>query len=576
MKNIIVLIILFLISTGCLKKEDAQDSRTLRVALSQEISSLDPVTSYDNISGSIVYNVYEQLFEYHYLIRPYELRPLLAEKMPTIENGGKRYIIKIKNNIRYHDHPAFKGQARLVKADDFVTAFKRLAFTPLNSSGWWILDGSIVGANEFKNAVGDDFNKFKSTPIKGVSAPDDSTLVIDLIQPKSQFIYKLAMSFTSPIPLEVLEYEKNKLNTIEVGTGPFKIASANLAKEIVLTKNTNYHESFYPSEGDRYANNRSLLKDAGEKLPFIDRVNYKIITDSNERFERFLNKEFDMLQLPQEFYNQVFDELGNLKENIKARNIRLQTYPTQTYWWLSFNMKDPLLGKNLNLRKAIAHALDINQYVTETNSSTGQVANSILPPGIVGYNPATTLPYKFNLALAKEYLAKAGYPNGKNLPIITYDTRSTATRASRKQAEMIQSQLATIGIKININYNNFSQFLEKSRRGNLQFFQDGWTLDYPDAENVYQLLLSSNKAPGPNSSFYNNKDFDKMYEQISRLPEGPIRLKLLAQMEEQVNQDLPWVMQYYAREFILHFDHVKNYRPSDLVWNYPKYLRLTR
>ena len=567
---------LFLSIAGCLRKEDAQNSRTLRIALSQDISSLDPVSSYDNISGSIVYNVYESLFEYHYLIRPYELRPLLAETMPTIENGGRRYIIKIKNNIRYHDHPAFRGQARFVKAEDFVTEFKRLAFAPLNSSGWWILDGSIVGANDFKKTVGNDFNKFKSTPIKGVSAPDDTTLIIDLIEPKSQFIYKLSMSFTSPIPLEVIEYEKNKLDSIEVGTGPFKIEKANLKKEIVLTKNQNYRESFYPTEGDRYANNRGLLKEAGEKVPFIDKIDYKIIIESTERFERFLKNDFDMLQLPQEFYAEVFDDLGNLKENIKSRDIRLQTYPTQTYWWLSFNMKDPLLGKNLNLRKAIAHALDINQYVTETNSSTGQVANSILPPGIMGYNPATTLPYKYNLAIAKEYLAKAGYPNGKNLPAITFDTRSSATRASRKQAEMIQSQLAMIGIKININFNNFSQFLEKSRQGNLQFFQDGWTLDYPDAENVYQLLLSSNHAPGPNSSFYNNKDFDKMYEQISRLPEGAQRLKLLTKMEEQVNQDLPWVMQYYAREFILYYDHVKNYRPSDLIWNYPKYLRIAR
>lgn len=576
MKKIFLLCVLFLSITGCLKKEDAQATRTLRIALSQEISSIDPVSSYDNISGSIVYNVYESLFEYHYLIRPYELRPLLAEAMPTIENGGKRYIIKIKKNIRYHDHPAFKGQARFVVAQDFVTAFKRLAFTPLNSSGWWILDGSIVGANDFKKNVGNDFNKFKSTSIAGVNAPNDSTLIIDLVQPKAQFIYKLSMSFTSPIPLEVIEYEKNKLDSIEVGTGPFKIEKVNLTQEIVLTKNNYYRESFYPSEGDRFANNRGLLKEAGEKIPFIDKINYKIIIDSTERFDRFLKNEFDMLQLPQEFYNQVFDELGNLKENIKSRDIRLQTYPTQTYWWLSFNMKDPLLGKNLNLRKAIAHALDINQYVTETNSSTGQVANSILPPGIMGYNPATTLPYKYNLAIAKEFLAKAGYPNGKNLPAITYDTRSNATRASRKQAEMIQSQLAMIGIKVNINFNSFSQFLEKSRQGNLQFFQDGWTLDYPDAENVYQLLLSSNHAPGPNSSFYNNKEFDKMYEQISRLPDGAQRLKLLGQMEEQVNQDLPWIMQYYAREFILYYDHVKNYRPSDLVWNYPKYLRIAR
>lgn len=558
---------------GCAKKSDSKLHKTLRIALTSDIATFDPVNSYDNVSGSVIYNIYEQLYEYHYLNRPYELKPLLAESMPKMENQGKRYIIKLKKYIRYHDHPAFRGKTRYVKAEDFITQIKRLSFAPLKSTGWWIIDEIIVGVNDFKKSVGNDFNKFKATSIKGVQAPDEQTLIIDLAEASPQFIYKLAMSFVSPVPLEVIEYEKNNLALHTIGTGPFFISKLDPANEITLSKNLNYSESFYPSEGDRYANNRGLLKDSGEKIPFIESIKFKIIKDNNIRYELFMKNELDFIVLPQEFYAQVFDDVGNLKENIKATDIHLQTVPTLTYWWLAFNMRDPLLGKNLNLRKAIAHAIDMNKYIQLFTNNTGQKANSILPPGILGYDPLAKLPYEYNQAEAIKLLSKAGYPNGKKLPELIYNTRAES-KISGDQAEFFKEQLSQIGIKLKIVKNDFNQYLEKSRTGHLQFFQDGWTLDYPDAENVFQLLLSVNYPPGPNASLYSNKEFNLMYDRLIKLPEGNEKKKLIMKMEKKVNADLPWIMQYYSRNFILYHDSVKNYRPSDLIWSYPKYLRI--
>lgn len=558
---------------SCSKKEETQIGKHLKLSLTSEVSTLDPAKSYDNISGAIIYNVYEPLFEYHYLNRPYELKPLLAESMPQIENGGRRYIIKIKKNIRYHDHPAFHGSPRYVRADDFVNAFKRLAFSPLQSTGWWVLDGVVVGANEFRKTVGEDFQKFKTTPIVGVKAPSDHVLIIELNQPSPQFIYKLAMSFLSPIPLEVLEAEHNNLSSKMVGTGAYTLSSFEANHLVRLQKFPYHHEQYYPSEGDRFANVRGLLKDSGEKIPFIDTISFSIIKENKQRYEKFLKNELDIIFLPQEFFNQVFDELGNLKENIRSTDIRLQTMPTLTYWWLAFNMRDPILGKNLNLRKAIAHAIDMNQYIQKFTNNTGQLANSILPPGIFGYDPQSSLSYSYNLNLARDYLSKAGYPNGKNLPELIYDTRAES-KISEEQALFCKDQLAQIGIRLKIVKNSFNKFLEKSRKGQLQFYQDGWTLDYPDAENIYQLLISTNFPPGSNASFYSNKDIDQMYDRLSKMNDGDEKKKLLTQMEKKINEDVPWVMQYYSRNFILYHDRVKNYRPSDLIGGYPKYLRI--
>lgn len=560
-------------ASGCFKDDSSTKSdKTLNIALTSEVSTLDPVNSYDNVSGFVIYNICEQLYEYHYLNRPYELKPLLAESMPKLENQGKRYVIKIKKNIRYHDHPAFKGKPRFVRAEDFITQIKRLSYTPLNSTGWWVVDGSIVGVNEFKKNVGNDFEKFKKHSITGVNALDEYTLVIDLTEPSPQFIYKLAMSFLSPVPLEVVEYEKNDLSHKPIGTGPFYLSKLE-TKDLYLSKYPNYHESYYPTQGDRFANSRGLLKDSGEKIPFVDGIHFKIVEDNQQRWDLFTKNQLDFIVLPQEFYTQVFDDVGNLKEEIKAKNIRLQTMPTLTYWWLAFNMRDPLVGKNLNLRKAIAHAIDMDKYIQLFTANTGQRANSILPPGVLGYDPSATLPYSYDLVKARDFLAKAGYPNGKNLPEIVYDTRAES-RISHLQAEYFKEQLAAIGIKLKIVKNNFKQYLEKSRTGHLQFFQDGWTLDYPDAENIFQLLTSDNHPPGPNASFYSRKEVDNMYEKISKLPEGEEKKVLINKMEKLTNDDLPWIMQYYSRNFILYHDYVKNYRPSDLVWSYPKYLRV--
>lgn len=576
MKKLVLINICLVIALtfGCNKKETInKDSKILNVALTSEISTLDPVNSYDNVSGMIIYNICEQLYDYHYLNRPYELKPLLADGMPVIENKGQRYVIKIKKGVRYHDHPAFQGKTRTVIAQDFITQLKRLSYTPLNSTGWWVVDGVIKGVNEFKKTVGSDFEKFKTTSIAGVSAPDNYTLVIELTQPSPQFIYKLSMSFMSPVPLEVVEYDKNDLSKNPIGTGPFYLSKMDATKEINLTKFQNYHENFYPSEGDRFANSRGLLKDSGEKIPFLEGIHFLVVNDNNTRWELFNQNKLDIIVLPQEFYSQVFDDVGNLREEVKIKNMRLQTMPTLTYWWLAFNMKDPLLGKNINLRKAIAHAVDMDKYIQLFTNNTGQRANSILPPGILGYDPSATLPYEYNLEKARDFLTKAGYPGGKNLPELVYDTRAES-KISHDQAEYFKSQLALIGIKLKIVKNNFKQYLEKSRTGHLQFFQDGWTLDYPDAENIFQLLISLNHPPGPNASFYSRPELDAMYEKLSKLPDGEEKKALILKMEKMVNDDLPWVMQYYSRNFILYHDYVKNYRPSDLIWSYPKYIRV--
>jgi len=573
MKLINLFLLFTLFTFASCKKKDY--SNTLNVSLSGEVSTLDPANSYDTISASVVYQGYEQLFEYHYLKRPYTLQPLLAEGMPLIENDGKKYTIKLKKNIQYHDDPAFKGKKRFVKARDFVNQIKRLAYLPTNSNGWWLFDQKIKGINEFREKAGRSFEKFKNTEISGIYTTDDYTLIIELNEAYPQMIYTLAMSFTSPIPIEAIEMYDNNLNEKIIGTGPYKLEKWESINKLKLIKNKEYRKSFYPGQGDRIANSRSLLADAGKVIPFIDKIEYNVYKEAQTRWLNFKAKKIDYLVIPKDNYSSAIDTNGNLTEELQKENIRLQIFPTLTYWWLSFNMKDELLGKNLNLRKAIAHAINVERYIKVFTNNIGQKSNSIFPPGIPGYDPSSKLPYSHNLDLAKKFLAEAGYPNGKGLPALTYDVRGVSA-TNRQQADFIKSELGKIGIEVQIALNTFPAFLEKARQGKLQFWQDGWALDYPDAENVLQLLISKNHAPGPNSTFYGNKEFDKLFDKLKVLPNGPKKVELMKDMEQIIINELPWIMQYYSRNYILYHKRLKNYRHSDLIYNNFKYLRFEK
>lgn len=572
--KLLFILMLSSILFSCRKPMSGENNR-LTLALSDEIATLDPATAYDAITASVLYQSYETLYEYHYLKRPFAISPLLAEDLPKVENDGKRYIIKIRKNVQYHDNQSFGGKPHFVTAHDFVNSIKRLAFTPLNSGGAWLFEGKIVGFNEFRDAVKDDFTKMLKTPMAGVNAPDDYTLIIDLIHPYPQMIYALTLTFTSPLPEPALQFYKNDLRTIVVGTGPYKLDTWNEQKNLNLSRFAHYRDSFYPTQGDRIANEIDLLKDANKKIPFIEFVNYEVIKEPSDRWQALVTKRIDSINVPKDYFSKALDGDGTINDELEKDGFLLQVTPTLTFWWIAFNMKDPLLTNNKNLRLAIAHAIDTEKYIRTFTNNVSQKANSIYPPGVPGYDPTVVPPYNYDLKKAREYLELAGYPNGAGLKPIRYDIRGIDS-VSKGQAEFIKSELAEIGIKIDISINTFPEFLKKASKGDLVMWQEGWTLDYPDAENVVSLLVSSNAPPGPNASFYSNKRVDELYEKLKSLPDGKEKFSYMREIEAEVMNDVPWIVQYYSRNYVVHKKELKNYRPNDLINNAVKYFRIDR
>ncbi len=548
LKAWIEILLITLTIFGCTKGPEEKYKKILNLSMSSEISTLDPANSYDGISAQIVYQVLETLYEYDYEQRPFILKPLLAESFPIISKDKKKYTFKIRPGILYQEDPCFHGKKRFLVAQDFVNQIKRLAYLPTKSSGFWLFEGKIKGIEAFRKEAGSDFEKFKNLKIEGIKIENENTFSIELTKPFPQILNAFSMSFTSPIPMEAIEYYKNDFSTKTIGTGPFLVEKLNLQGDTVLIRNPNYHNS----------------------APDFEKIHFHLIKEDQPRWLNFLSKKLDILQIPVDNFPNIIDEkTADLKEEFKIKKIKLVKEQSFTYWWLSFNMKDPLLGGNKLLRLAIAHGIDRDKYITLFTNGLGIPANSIIPTGIKGHSN-NSLPYKYDLKKAKELLKMAGYPDGKKLPPIKLDTRSTDTK-SRQKAEFIKKNLEAIGIKVNIQTNTFPAYLSKAKEGNLQFFFDGWTMDYPDAENSLSLLIKKNFPPGPNASFYDNTEFDKLFENYLTSPNDE---NYILKMEKLVNEDLPWIMLYYDQKAILVSTKVKNFIPSDFVNNYLKYLKM--
>jgi oligopeptide transport system substrate-binding protein len=542
----------------------------LRLSLDNVVESLDPAKAYSDDSLMLTSQVMEPLFQYHYLKRPYEIQPLLAEAPPQVLEKGKIIKIKIKKNIRYHDHPSFMQQKRTVKAEDFVNQIKRLALKSLKSPGRSIFAGLIEGFEGFDLLIGEDWEKISSTKLLGVEAIDEHTLLLRLTRPEPNIIYYLALNFVVPIPWEVLSYEKNDLSKIIVGTGPYQYRGFN-GSYFRLERFRDYREDYYPSSGDRYANVQKLLDSSKERIPFIDEVKFFVTTDEEQRWQKFMNGELDLLNVPKTFLPKLYDEKGELTPDLRSRGVELKHFPILANRWLGFNMRDPLIGKNDYLRLAIAYAIDYERYLQVISQNTNLRANSILVPGISGYMPAKDFRFKYDPALAREYLKLSGL---KVAPTITYSTRGNQ-EIHLVEANLIKEMLGVIGVKVDIEVLTFSEFLTKGRAGELMFFTDNWFFDYPDGENILQLLVSTN-FPGINKSAYSNPRIDELYRDLKTTTNFDLRDKIIHQMEQIVFDDLPWIPLMYESSFVLQNPEIKNYRKSSIIRNYVKYLKITR
>jgi len=575
--TVTIFALLFFTRCGAIREEE-DDRMVLNRFLGTDVKSLDPVLASDAYSSTIIGAIYQPLYEYHYLKRPYELNPLVAEDMPEVCEDEVTYTIPIQEGIYFHDDECFEdGKGRELVAEDFVYSFKRIADVNNKSTGWWIFDGRIEGLNEFREYTSETESVDYSREVEGLQAVDDYTLQITLTEPFPQFQYLLAMPYTVAVPREAVEHHGNAINRIPVGTGPFVLEEWRRGNRIILERNPQYWDDTYPTEGMPEDEEKGLLEDAGKSLPFVDRVNVYIYEEPQTWWLNFLQGNLDIAGIPPHVFATVIDENRELRPEFKEQGITLYQEPSLDLTYLGFNWEDPDIGgkENVHLRKAIAYAYDVDHIIEHLYNHRARPADGPIPPGLFGHNEELENPWAvYDVEKAKEQLEKAGYPEGEGAPLLTLE--SSADSLSRQMSDYFVQTLENIGLNVRVNSTTFPEMIHKLNTRQAQVFGLGWGADYPDPENFLQLFYGPNKSPGSNHFNYQNDEYDRLYEKMSVMRDTDERQEIIDEMVQILIEDAPCIFLTHRISYALKYPWIENFKPHEMALNTFKYLRVDK
>lgn len=631
-------------------------------SFAEQPKTLDPARSYTSNEYVFINQIYEPVLQYDYLKRPYQLVPLNAVKMPALQYLDEHkkpisrdaniapaysvYRVEIKKGILYQPHPAFAMNhnghyyydhlsdgfldehhinqlsdfkylgTRELKSDDYIYQIKRLAKPSVSSPISGLMGEYIVGFKEFTDSFPqtelgkNHFTDLRKYPLEGVKKIDDYTFEIMLKGQYPQFLYWLAMPFFSPVPWEAdLFYSQKGMSDrnitfdwYPVGTGPFMLVKNNPNRSIIMQKNPNFHEEYYPFGGTEEDIKSGYLNNAGKKLPLVDKVTYTLEKEFIPRWNKFLQGYYDNSNISADSFEQAI-HINRFGDAVISPEIaKKKIYLTQTLEpyinYLGFNMLDKVVGGNSErarkLRQAISIAVNFDEKISIFYNGRGVPAHGPLPPGIFGYKEGAEgmNPYVYeikdnkiqrhSLDYAKKLMIEAGYPGGidpatgKAL-ILHYDVTETGGSEDKPMMDWMRKQFAKIGIDLNVRGTLYNRFQEKMRTGNAQIYSWGWSADYPDPENFLFQLYSKNgkvKFGGENSSNYANPEYDRLFDLMKNRPNDAQRQQLIDQMLEIVRHDAPWAWGFHPIHFDLSQTWTSPVKPNLISSNTLKYLSI--
>jgi ABC-type transport system substrate-binding protein len=642
---------------------------------------LDPTASYSNDETKISYQVYEPLYGYHYLKRPYTLVPRAAAEVVApqyLDAAGKPlpadapgeliatsvYDIPIRKGVMFAPHPAFardeKGRLRYhtdgalgagqigekrspldfehqgtreLVADDFVYAIKRHATTRIQAPIYSVFAAYVEGLKEYgpfikeqdaKLRAGLDpasqdkpFLDFRQWPLAGATALDDHTLRIKVKGKYPQWNYWMAMTFLAPVPWEADAFYAQpgmaeaglSLDRWPVGTGPYMQVEAVRDRRHVLERNPNYRkDDLYPCDGSEDDRAKGLLADCGKPMPFTDRIVFSREKEKVPFKAKFTQGFFDVPEIERPDWGVEFqadiDDSESVRKLFAERGIKLPRVSDVSNWYLGFNWFDPVVGKgdtpeqqlkNRKLRQALSIAIDWEEYSRVFPNKAGEAAHGPLPAGLFGsrhgqegaFNPVTHqmvdgVLQRRSIEEARKLMAEAGYPGGRDEKtgrplVLSYDYQRTPTPEIKAELDWMVKQFAKLGATLEIRATDYNQFQEKMRKGKQQIFWWGWFADYPDAENFLFLLYGPNskaKVDGENAANYANPEYDKRFEQLRFLEDGPQKQKLVDEMMAIVREDSPWAWGFFPYAQGAFQPWLYNGKPGVMVRDMARYYRV--
>ncbi len=556
--------------------ETAVRGGTLNMLGAGDVDYMDPNVSYYSVGYLALRLWSRQLFTFPAVNgQTTTAVPDLATDIPTAANGGissdgKTYTITIRPGAMWNTTPA-----RQVTAADEVRGVKRTC-NPVQPFGGTpdfatLIEGYQSFCSGFAKvaqtpaAIADYID---NTPLPGVVAKNDTTVVFHLTHPATYFVDMLTLPAFSPAPEEVLTYlpGSQTLGQHEVSDGPYQVQSWNPTKEIVFTRNAAWDSGTDP-----------VRKAYVDKVVVNETVSQDSIQQQLQTGTPSADMEFDQAPPPSQLPGLISRKDPNLNLGETA-----SSNPYVVFNTVSPNNNGAL--ENVKVRQALEYALNRNDLVQVLGGPTvNPPLTHILPSDIQG-SPSFDL-YPYDQAKAKQLLTDAGYPHGLTLKLLYRNS----SEGSSKVFQTAQQELSDIGIKVvgipapdADFYTKYLQVPSAARSGVWDLSLAGWGADWYGnaALSFFAPLFSGSPSYPPlgsNYGFYDDPKTNSLIQQASDAATSSESDSLWAEADRQVMQDAaiypitnPQQANYHASQVhgAIYVPAFQNYDPAN-VWLSP-------
>jgi oligopeptide transport system substrate-binding protein len=512
----LAVVLIVIVSGGGDKKDSVQSSDTPSAsgtsgpAASGELRLrgddplfLDPAVAQD--AGSAVYIV-EIFSGLERLDKDLKIQPDVAQSY-DVSPDGLTYTFHINPKATYQD-------GRPVSADDVKYSWER-ALNPDT--------GSVTAENFLGDIVGaKDVSRGRATEISGLKIIDDTTIAVTLDAAKPYFLYKLTYPTSFLVDKRQIQSNPKRWTQKPNGTGPYELDEWKLGERIVLKAYANSHLG----------------------PPKLQTIQYDLSGGSS--LVAYEDGDIDVTGVG-------LDDLDRVQDPTDKLHAEYTTTPRESIDYIGFNTNVPPFD-DPKVRQAFAMAVDRQKIAQVVLKGAIPVATGILAPGIPGYTPDDkTKPY--DPAAAKALLAQSKYAN--NMPTITLAESGAGATVGPTEDAIIQFWKDNLGVDVKIQQAESATFFSDIDQGRYQMFHLGWIMDYPDPEDILDVLFYSTSKQ--NNSRYSNPDVDAKLLAARTEQDPEKRLALYQQVEKQLIDDAVWIPMFFDTTHALVKPYVKNF-----------------
>jgi len=441
---------------------------TLNFVSPAPIESLFPLDATDLYAHRVSSQIFETLFIQD--LKKDSVRPHLA-KSYRYSKDRKKIIINLRDDVFFHEDVCFKGASNKLTAHDvkFTLDFA-CSNHPLNNSGSALFE-KIKGGKEFNI---ENAGVPSEKGVKAIKIIDDYTIEITLNQAFVNFQKLLTSSNYGIFSKIAFNFYLNKIAEHPIGSGAFQLSLFD-KQNILLIRNNDYWKM------DKY----------GNKLPYLDALNVRIINNKENEFIAFRNNKLDLLfEVPAENLSGI---LGNLKEAQQGNTLphRVLVAPGTRISFLAFNCnKKPF--DNPKVRQAFELVLDRERLCSEILNGDGTPADKGFVPPSQYYDNSKLNYKKTDIKLAQSLLQAAGFNAHNPFPNIVLYIVGSKNSLSSKWCEAYSKDLKKdLGVTLKIMYCDFKTRDAAIKNKAADLWKVGWVADYPDPESYFNLFFNS-------------------------------------------------------------------------------------